>query len=82
MEIELTVAQWKFLSDVAHRERSRPKAKAARALWASIERELQLARRMEGERARLPWRELEAEARRQGVSVIDVLFDRAHGREA
>lgn len=32
-------------------------------------------------RERLDWPELEREARRQGVSVIDILWDRAHGRE-
>jgi len=28
-------------------------------------------------RAKLPWRELEAEAARQGVSPADIFFDRA-----
>jgi len=34
-------------------------------------------------RAKLPWRELEAEARRQGCDPVDIFFDRAgHGRAA
>ena len=32
-------------------------------------------------RTRLNWAELEREARRQGCSAADILFDRAHGRE-
>ena len=33
--------------------------------------------RRRDQRARLPWRELEAEAARQGVSAADIFFDRA-----
>jgi hypothetical protein len=37
-------------------------------------------RRHRARRARLPWRQLEAEAARQGVSAADIFFDRAgHG---
>lgn len=37
-----------------------------------------VARAVRGERqATLPWRQLEAEAARQGCSAADILFDRA-----
>lgn len=32
-------------------------------------------------RAKLPWKELEAEAARQGVSAADIFFDRAGRRD-
>jgi len=45
----------------------------------AIARSLRDERRIR--RAKLPWRELEAEAARQGCSPVDIFFDRA-GRVA
>ena len=76
-EAELLPRQRLALLDLI-RTRLKGATAANRAFFQSIETELLGCRRvnMPLVRAHLPWAELEVEARRQGCSVFDLLWDR------
>lgn len=77
-EVELTPIQRYALLDILN-ERKLPPVRITNSIINAVATGRRIGTKLI--RERLNWSELEGEARRQGVSVIDILFDRAKGKD-
>ena len=77
-EVELTAAQRLALLDLILGKR-KPRREILKSLLEAVGK----ARRLEGPLlpGKLDWEEIEREAKRQGCSAADLIWDRARGRE-
>ena len=77
-EVELTPALRLALLDLITGKR-KPRVQVLKSLLEAVGK----ARRMDGPLLtdKLGWEEIEREAKRQGCSVPDLIFDRARGKE-
>jgi hypothetical protein len=77
-EIELTPRQRYALLDILN-QRKRPPVRVTNSIIHAVAQARHIGTKLL--RERLDWKELEREAKRQGCSVVDILFDRAHASE-